>query len=326
MRFRRTLLAVFLASLAGVAPRVARAEPSREDVARADQLFREAQQLSQRGQHAEACPKLAESQALDPANGTLLNLAICHENEGKNATAHRELQTLLGQLSTSRDDKARARLANERLKSLEKKLARITFDTSALPPGATITLDGTTVEEPGAATPVDPGAHSIVVTAKQKKRGTQTVEIHETGVTRSVKLDALEDEAPVVVAPPPAPEAPPPPPPPPPSSGQRTAGLVVGGVGIVGLGVGAGFGLRTLSLKSDRDQRCDATSCDAEGLRLHDRARTSATISTVGTLVGAAALVGGVVLYLTAKPNKAAKPSGEARLYVTPDGLGFRGL
>lgn len=326
MRFRRTLLAVFLASLAGVAPRIARAEPSREDVARADQLFREAQQLSQKGQHAEACPKLAESQALDPANGTLLNLAICHESEGKTATAQRELQTLLGQLSTSRDDRARARLANERLKGLEKKLARITFDTSALPPGATITLDGANVDEPAAATPIDPGTHAIVVSAKQKKRGTQTIDIRETGVTKSVKLEPLEDDAPVVAAPPPAPEAPPPPPPAPPSSGQRTAGLVVGGVGLVGLGLGVGFGLRTLSLKSDRDQRCNATTCDAEGLRLHDRAKTSATISTAGILVGAAALVGGVVLYLTAKPNKAAKPSGEARIYVTPDGLGFRGL
>lgn len=322
MRFHRTILAVFLSSpLAHAAPE----PPSKDDVARADQLFREAQQLSQKGQYAEACPKLAESQRLDPANGTILNLALCHESEGKTATAFKELTDLVAQLSTSKDDRQRAKLANEHLKALGTKLTRLTFDTSALPSGATLTLDGDPVVDPGASLPVDPGSHSVVARTAAKKSSTTVVESREPGVTKSVKLDALEDDAPPAAMAAPVAQPAPVELKPRSTSGQRVAGLVIGGVGLVGIGIGAGFGIRTFSLKSERNMHCTGTVCDAEGIRLHDDAKSSATISTVGFIVGAVALVTGTVLFLTGKPQTT-KPSTEARFLVTPDGFAIRGL
>src|SRR5262249_26584812 len=67
------------------APGVARA--SGNDPAAAEALFREGRAAAQKGDWETACPKLRESQRLDPAAGTLLNLADCEEHRGKVATA-----------------------------------------------------------------------------------------------------------------------------------------------------------------------------------------------------------------------------------------------
>jgi hypothetical protein len=53
----------------------------------AETLFQEGKQLLARGDVAKACPKFEESNRLDPAIGTLLNLAACEEMAGMKAQA-----------------------------------------------------------------------------------------------------------------------------------------------------------------------------------------------------------------------------------------------
>ncbi len=55
------------------------------DAVRAGTLFAEGRQLMAAGDYAAACPKLAESQALDPAADTALDLGICYQKASEQA-------------------------------------------------------------------------------------------------------------------------------------------------------------------------------------------------------------------------------------------------
>src|SRR3954465_13259291 len=114
-------------SLAGTAATFAWAGPARAqpgNAALAESLFREGKRLSADKKFAEACPKFAESYRLDPGLGTLLNLATCHEAEGKPASAWAEFSDASAQ-ARREGDSDRGQLAEEHMKALETKLAHI---------------------------------------------------------------------------------------------------------------------------------------------------------------------------------------------------------
>jgi hypothetical protein len=67
-----------------LAARVAEAQDT-PDAVRAAALFAEGRQLMAAGDYAAACPKLAESQSLEPAADTALDLGICYQNASQAA-------------------------------------------------------------------------------------------------------------------------------------------------------------------------------------------------------------------------------------------------
>src|SRR5580658_1649767 len=78
---RRCAASLLVALLVGA--RVAQAQqPSA-----AETLFEQGRELLATGKLVEACDKFAESQKLDPAVGTLLNLGDCYAKRGMTATA-----------------------------------------------------------------------------------------------------------------------------------------------------------------------------------------------------------------------------------------------
>src|SRR2546421_10932747 len=90
----------------------------------AQALFEEGRTLMAGGHYTEACLKFAESQRLDAASGTLLNLAVCHEKLGKTATAWAEYNDVVA--ATLREGNAeRQRIASERIRALEPRLCHL---------------------------------------------------------------------------------------------------------------------------------------------------------------------------------------------------------
>jgi hypothetical protein len=279
---------------------------SPEDVKHADALFKQAQKLRDAGQLSQACAGFAESQRLDPALGTLLNLADCHADEGKTATASAEFEQA-ERLAQARKDREREAFARDQVNALASRLSYVQIVPA---PGATfetVTLDGAPLERASWSVRValDPGAHQLVFAAPGKRPRTVDLTVSGPGV-QTVPVAALD---PAVAPPPPAPRPPPPPPPPPPAqdAGMRTLGFVLGGVGVVGVGLGSYFGVAAISKKNSGNAHCTGKLCDAQGLSLESDAHTDATVSTVAFAVGAAALAAGAYFVLTAPASQSAR-------------------
>lgn len=310
------------------------AQPSAVDLARAEGLFKEATVLLEAGQVPEACPKFLESQQLAPGTGVTLYLADCYERIGRVASAWREFRRAERMASEKKD--TRATIARTRAEALEPKLATLTVivPPAVRVPGLTIADNGVAlpVSELGKPEPSDPGPHTIVASAPGHRPREAHVTVPSTKGEVSVTLEALIPGEPEPTGAEPPPQAAPAPPPMAVpvtddaaqrrGSTQRWVGIGVGAAGVIATGVGLAFGLSAKSSLDDsnRSGRCDARDfCTPEGLALRDDASRSAALSTVFVGVGAAALVGGVILYLTAPKSAAAQHA--AALMPSPRGF-----
>ena len=322
--FRLFSSGVLLATLAF--PAVASAQKS-ADAARAEALFAEGRKLMSSGDYAAACPKFADSQALDPAPGTALNLAACYEKAGKVASAWAAYKTAQASAEAA-GQRPRAEAAKKKAAALETQLSRltITVPAPARVQGLEVRCDREAVHdgEWGVAVPRDGGGHDIEAVAPGKKSWTSHVELKPSGQTLEVEVPVLED-APASVAQTSAPsgatEGSPVNPAPSnalaeapehPGQTQRIVGLVVGGVGVAGLAFGAIAGIEAASNFSTAKDQCGqaepACPAGSPAFATRDSAVTWATLSTIGFAAGGALAAGGAVLFFTA-PKGPAQPT-----------------
>ncbi len=128
---------------------------------------------------------------------------------------------------------------------------------------------------------------------------------------------------PTVVRPPPI-EEPPPPPPPPNTRPMKIAGFVVGGVGIVGLGVSAGFFALRQKAISTLNGECGADhgECPPSALSTKNSGVTDSTVSTAAFVTGLAFVgIGGILIGVASKKSE---PKPAAGLVVMPGGGALR--
>ncbi len=243
---------------------------------RAEQLFRAGEKKFDAGKHAEACVDFAASLKLAPRLGTLLNVALCHETTGKLASAWAEFHHASA-WAAQNNQKERREYAMQHIAAIEPRLPRVGLQLPVTSAISNIDLDGEPLPEQRWYLPLylDPGEHSIAVTAPGKQRTTVSFRVVDSPTEQLVVVPALLDEPKLKADGTKAPEK---------SEGLPLAGLILVGIGAAGIVTGATFGAIAIA----------GEDADAKG---------PATISTIAFGAGALALAAGGWVLLSSRPS-----------------------
>jgi hypothetical protein len=312
-RPRTILLTLAATAVSNTGARFVRADE--RDPAAAEALFREGRKLLRARNFTAACEKLEESQRLDPATGTLVNLADCEEQLGRTATAWQHWRAAVDQLAMG--DKRRA-AAVSRAAALEKAMPRLTIALAPTAPAdAAIQRDGTSLGQAslGVGLPIDPGRHVVTVSAK----GREVREV-EVVVRASEQRTLVVEPGPTL----PAPIATTPTPPPaesvaavptvsptrPPAATSRSRpttlpGYLLLGGGAAGLGVGGYFALQAWAARRDAAASCpdvgDTRRCWVDARGALDRDKRASLYADIGLGVGVLSAAAGLYLLVTGR-------------------------
>jgi hypothetical protein len=298
MTGRPLLVGVFLAATAGTLCRTAPAQDA-SVVARAKMLFEDGKRLLNQKEYNEACRLLDESFRLASASGPLLALAMCHEGQGKIATAWSEYKETVARARTlgQTDWTEKARLA---ALALESRLPRITVTLgpeAARIPGLVVRCDGLVLgaESLGVPAPLDPGAHTIDARAPEYQPWAAPIVAKE-GESLSVTVPPLWNLAPPTSRSDAAESR---------MSPLRTIGILSGAAGLVALGVGSYFAVRAIDQNRDSTLNCTENLCNSNGTHERLDAISSANGATAAFIVGGVSLVAGVTLFVVGRSRPA---------------------
>jgi hypothetical protein len=284
------------------------AEPTANERATAEALFRKATELMDAQKFSEACEKFQASQELDPTLGTMLYLADCYDRAGRTASAWALFQTA-SQKARLAGQPDRERIAKQRAEDLEARLSLldVRVDAKRQIAGLEVSVGGTAVSAASFNTelPFDPGPTRIQARAPGRKPWSTTLTLAAGPAKQAVEIPELtvlpQPARPLASERPQERERES-------SSSQGTLGVITGVVGLVTLGVAGYFGYRAYDLNRRSKAQCraeDRNACTPEGVTLRDDARTAGTLSTVTATSGALLVAGGLVIILTAPSDRA---------------------
>jgi serine/threonine-protein kinase len=317
MKYRARSLGAPLAIALTLTPAASRADDTTqaEQKAAAQVLFEEGRALVEQSRFDEACPKLAESQRLDPGIGTMLWLGDCYENTHRSASAWVTFKEAAAAAAARHDD--RERVARERAAQLESKLTRLTISVEAEQEHLEVRRDGIPLgsAEWGVSIPVDPGAHTVSAEAPGRRKWSATVELPPGPEATEVTIPTLPPEHEPMVDATGARRTP--------TArtrsndtgnGMRIAGASIGSAGLVAVAAGVFFALRAKTAYDDSNgsKHClPDNECDPTGLKDRNDAFSMATAATIAIGAGAVAVVGGAVLFFAA-------PHRDASVAIAP--------
>jgi hypothetical protein len=203
--------------------------------------------------YAGALPDFQDLDALKSTPQSQSYISICLDKLGRLGEAVTWYEKLIanpGKMTKEADD------AKKRVEEIKKMPAKLHVETT--PAGATIQVDG----KPSGTSPADldlpPGKHLVHV----ELAGYESID-KDVDASYAGKVDvrtSLEKKAETPVAktdvppPPPVDNVPPPPPPPPAKPKSKLPAIITGGLAVVALGFGTGFGIAALGNKSDYDK------------------------------------------------------------------------
>ncbi|HVJ93179.1 MAG TPA: hypothetical protein VM580_25435, partial [Labilithrix sp.] len=266
---------------------------------------------------------------------TQFNLADCREKIGKLSAAWSGFVNV-ATAARAQNQPQREQIARARANALEARFPRLAIDVPAPAHGLEVKCDGVIIlaDDWARGIVVDPGLHRITASAPGKKPWEGAVRATE-GKTVRISIPpprpvaAGKDARERVVLAPTATASPPPPVQrkeplslpqdstpvgDTPGSTQRAIGFVLAGIGIAGMGTGAGFGIDSLQARAKASDHCAGDLCTARGVALRDRAIESGDASTISMAAGGAVLIGGIVLLLTA-PRAGPRPQAPSRAF-----------
>jgi hypothetical protein len=299
-------------------------------------LFNNGEDFKRNSMFTEACAVYQASMRIYARAATATKIAECRERDGKLVAALGEYRAAL-QLG---DSAFHTRAQQEReiqasIAAIEQKIARVRVVVVRVE-GLQVTSDG--VELAGVALEssieVDPGKHVFVGAAPDRVSDVQNIEV-KAGEEKTVLLflkeltppppPAIPVQIPVKLPEPPKTILPmPASPAEDPGRAQRTAGAVFGGLGLLSMGAGVGFGIYAGTLVLHTQQICGDRHCASEEARKEVAAQsnTGRDAALVCAGAGAAAAIIGAVVYGTAPgaPKTGARPvlrAGLAPGYAT---------
>lgn len=270
---------------------------------------------AQRATEGRACAELVQGSDPTAMIADLFEQAACHEDNGRLALAwygYRHAEEI-----ALREGDPRASDAGERARALEPRLNRLVLelDSSTQPSGLQVTRNGEVVDRAlwDTAIAVDAGRMRIEVRAPGHVPWAQDLTVRGEGRRVVVQIPPLAVMQ-SADSPPPASATPAP------SNPRRVVAITVGSLGVIGLGIGGYFGLSAKSSFDDSMPLCNHDDvCQRRGVELREDAHDAALAATVSATAGAAALIGALVLWLTAEtPSEQPPTSSSIGLSVEP--------